>query len=57
MPSAFFLEYHDHMRRIGVGTRMDNTSFRKFLNNFLNFILLGEGMMIREKIGSKATHD
>jgi hypothetical protein len=26
---------------------MDNTRFDKFLNNFLNFILLGKGMKIR----------
>jgi hypothetical protein len=24
--SAFILEYHDYQRRIGVGTRMDNTN-------------------------------
>jgi hypothetical protein len=51
VPSTFFLEYHDHMRRIRVGTRMDNTCFEQFLNDFLNFILLGKGMMIRENIG------
>jgi hypothetical protein len=27
VPSAFFLEYHDYQRRIGAGTRMDNTYF------------------------------
>jgi hypothetical protein len=53
-PSSFFLEYHDHMRRIGYGTRMDNICFEKFLNNFLNFILLGKGMTIRVNIGRKA---
>jgi hypothetical protein len=56
-PSAFFLEYHDHMRRIGVGTRMNNTCFKQFLNNLLNFILLGKGMMIRVNIGGKASGD
>ena len=25
--SALFIEYHDYQRRIGVGTRMDNTNF------------------------------
>jgi hypothetical protein len=53
VPSSFFLEYHDHKRRIGAGTRMDNTHFEQFLNNFLNFILLGKGMMIRVNIGRK----
>ena len=51
--STFFLKYHDHRRRIGVGTRMDNTHNEQFLNNFLNFILLGKGMMIWASIGRK----
>ena len=50
-PSAFLLEYHDYRRRIGASTRTDNTYFKKFLDNFLNFIFLGKGMMIRVKIG------
>jgi hypothetical protein len=50
-PSTLFLKYHDHRRRIGVGTRMNKTHFKKFLNNFPNFIILGKGMMIRENIG------
>jgi hypothetical protein len=49
--SALFLECHDHMRRIGAGTRTRNTYFKKFLNIFLNFILLGKGMMIMVNIG------
>jgi hypothetical protein len=52
-PSSFFLEYYDHKRRIGVGTRMDNTRFEQFLNNFLSFIILGKGMKIRENFGRK----
>jgi hypothetical protein len=56
-PSAFFLEDHDHMKRIGAGTRTDNTRFEQFLNNFLNFILPGKGMTIRVNIGRKASKD
>jgi hypothetical protein len=50
-PSTFFLEYHDHKIRIGDGTRADNTFLEQLLHNFLNFILLGKGMTIRENIG------
>jgi hypothetical protein len=56
-PRAFFLKYHDHKRRIGVGTRMDNTRGEQFLNNFLNFIFLGKGMTIRVNIGRKVVGD
>ena len=52
-PHSFFLKYHDHRRIIGVGARMHDTSVEKFLNNFLNFIILGKGMMIRANIGRK----
>jgi hypothetical protein len=55
VPTTLFLEYHDHGRGIGDGTRMDNTYFKQFLNNFLNFILLGKRMTIREKIGREDT--
>jgi hypothetical protein len=50
-PSTLFIEYHEHRRRIEASTRMNNTRFEKFLNDFLNFILLGKGMTIRENIG------
>jgi hypothetical protein len=56
-PSSFFIEYHDHRRRKGVGTRMDSICFKQFLNNFLNFILLGKGMMIRANIGRNIVWD
>jgi hypothetical protein len=56
-PSSFFLEYHDHMSRIRYGTRMDNTHVEQLLNKFLNLILLGKGMMIRENIGRKTSQD
>jgi hypothetical protein len=51
--STFFLKYHDHKRIIRVGTRVDNTHLDQFLHYFLNFILLGKGMTIRENIGRK----
>jgi hypothetical protein len=53
--SALFLEYHDHMRRIGAGTRMDNTLLRAILEQFSQFHSSGKGMMIRENIGRKTT--
>jgi hypothetical protein len=34
---------------------MDNNCGEQFLNNFLNFIFLGKGMMIGTNIGRKAT--
>jgi hypothetical protein len=34
---------------------MNNTRFEQFLNNFLNFILLGKGTTIRENIGRKTS--
>jgi hypothetical protein len=55
VPRSFFLKYHDHRRRIGASTRMDNTYGEQFLNNFLNFIFLGKGMMIGMNIGRKDT--
>jgi hypothetical protein len=52
-PSTFFLKYHDHMRRIRASIGADNTRLEQFLHYFLNSIILGEGMMIRENIGRK----
>jgi hypothetical protein len=52
-PSTFFLKYHDHMVIIRAGTWEDNTHLEQFLHNFLNLILLGKGVMIREKSGRK----
>jgi hypothetical protein len=54
---ALFLKDHDHMRRIGVRTRTDNTCGEKFLNNFLNFIFLGKWMTIGTNIGRKVVRD
>jgi hypothetical protein len=56
-PSTFFLKYHDQRRRIRVGTGEDNTFLEKFLHYFLNFILLGKGMIIRENIGRKTSRN
>jgi hypothetical protein len=36
---------------------MDNICSEKFLNNFLNFIFLGKGMMIGINIGRKVVRD
>jgi hypothetical protein len=51
--STFFLKYHEHRGRIRVGIGVDNTRLEQFLHYFLNFILLGKGVMIRENIGRK----
>jgi hypothetical protein len=54
---TFFLKYHDHKRRVGAHTRVDNTYVKKFLNHFLNFIFLGKGVTIGMDIGRKASWD
>jgi hypothetical protein len=36
-PRSFFIKYHDHMRRIGAHTRMNDAYGEQFLNNFVNF--------------------
>jgi hypothetical protein len=54
-PRTFFLQDHDHGRRVGAHTRADNTYVKEFLNHFLNFIFLGKGVMIRTDIGRKAS--
>jgi hypothetical protein len=56
-PSTLFLKYHDHMGRIRAGTGVDNTRLEQFLHYFLNFILLGKGVMIRENIGRKTARN
>jgi hypothetical protein len=56
-PSTLFLKYHDHRRRIRAGTGANNTHLEQFLHYFLNFILLGKGMMIRENIGRKTSRN
>jgi hypothetical protein len=52
-PRTLFLKDHDHSRRVGGHTREDNTCIEKLLNHFLNFILLGKGVIIGIYIGRK----
>jgi hypothetical protein len=52
-PSTFFLKYHDHRRRIRVGTGAGNMHLEQFMHYFFNFIFLGKGMKIRENIGRR----
>jgi hypothetical protein len=56
-PITFFLKDHDHSRRVGAHTRMDNTCVEKFLNNFLIFIFLGKWIRIGTDIGRKDAGD
>jgi hypothetical protein len=51
-PRTFFLQDHDHRRRVGDRTREDNACIKEFLDHFLDFIFLGKGVMIRMDIGS-----
>jgi hypothetical protein len=53
VPSTLFLKYHDHRGRIRAGIGEDNTLLEQFLHYFLNFIILGKGVMIRANIGRK----
>jgi hypothetical protein len=46
-PRTFFLQDHDHRRRIGARTRADNACIKEFLDHFLNFIFLGKGVTIQ----------
>jgi hypothetical protein len=50
----FFLQDHDHRRRVGARTRADNACIKEFLDHFLNFIFLGKGVTIQTYIGRKA---
>jgi hypothetical protein len=52
-PRTFFLQYHDHRRRVGACNRADNAYIKEFLDHFLNFIFLGKGVMIQTNIGRK----
>jgi hypothetical protein len=54
-PSTLFIKYHDHGGKIVAGTGADNTNLEQFLHYFLNFILLGKWVVIRENIGRKNT--
>jgi hypothetical protein len=37
-PRTFFLQDHDHRRRVRACTRVDNACINEFLNHFLNLI-------------------
>jgi len=52
-PRNFFLQDHDHRRRVGARTRADNACIKEFLDHFLNFIFLGKGVTIQMDIGRK----
>jgi hypothetical protein len=54
-PSTLFIKYHDQGGRIRAGIGADNTRLEQFLHYFLNFIILGKGVMIRENIGRKTS--
>jgi hypothetical protein len=54
-PRTFLLQDHDHRRRVGAHTRVDNACIKEFLDHFLNFIFLGKGVMIHANIGRKAS--
>jgi len=56
-PRTLFLPDHDHRRRVGDGTRVDNTCVKQFLNHFINFIFWVKGVMIGTNIGRKASWD
>jgi hypothetical protein len=56
-PRTFFLKDHDHKRRVGARTRVNNTCVKQFLNHFLNFIFFGNGVMLGTDIRRKASRD
>jgi hypothetical protein len=52
-PRTFFLQDHDHRRRVGACTRVDNAYIKEFLDHFLDFIFFGKGLTIWTDIGRK----
>jgi hypothetical protein len=52
-PRTLFLQNHDHRRRVGAHTRVDNACIKEFLDHFLNFIFWGKGVTIQIDIGRK----
>jgi hypothetical protein len=52
-PRTFFLQEHDHMRRVGSNTRENNAYVKEFLDHFLNFIFFEKGVTIQTNIGRK----
>jgi hypothetical protein len=57
VPRTFSLKDHDHRRRVGARTSVDNTCVKQFLNHFINFIFGGKGVTIGMDIGRKASWD
>jgi hypothetical protein len=53
--TTFFIQNHDHGRRVGAHTRAYNVCIKEFLDHFLNFIFLGKGVTIQTDIGRKAS--
>jgi hypothetical protein len=54
-PRTFFLQDHDHRRRVGAHTRENNVCIKEFLDHFLNFIFWGKVVTIQTDIGRKAS--
>jgi hypothetical protein len=54
-PITFFFQDHDHKRRLGACTRVDNTCIKEVLDHFLNFIFWGKGVTIWMDIWRKAS--
>jgi hypothetical protein len=50
---TFFLQDHDHQRRVGSCTRENNACVKELLDHFLNFIFLGKGVTIQTDIGRR----
>jgi hypothetical protein len=56
-PRKFFVDDHDHKRRVGDSSRMYNTRGKKFVDYFLHLIFLCKGMVVGTNIGRKPTTD
>ena len=48
-PRTFFLQDHDHRRRVGALTRADNACVKESLNHFLNLFFFGKRGDDRDK--------
>jgi hypothetical protein len=54
-PRTLLIQDHDHKRRVGARTRVNNACVKEFLDHFLSFIFLGKGVTIQTYIGRKAS--
>jgi hypothetical protein len=52
-PRKLFIKDHEHRRRVGAHTSVNNTCVEKVLSNFLNFIFWGKGVTIGTNIWRK----